>query len=98
VTSHFKDHVVVASDTGPLVAGVTLGTGNIDCAECFRILAQESPLTRLVIEVCYGYAAPFRCSPEEGGGARLGAGAFRVLEGPFDPSWIPYGDGQAGRC
>jgi len=88
VTSHFKDHIVIVEDSVPLVVGVTLGTGSSDCAECFRILADESPLERLVIEVCYGYSAPFRRPQEQGGGARLGAGAFRVVGKPHDPSWI----------
>ncbi len=88
VTTHFKDHVVVVVDGQPLVVGVTLGTGSADCAECFRILSCESPLQRLAIEVCYAYCAPFRCPPEDGGGARLGQGAFRIVEGPMEPSWI----------
>ena len=97
VSSHFKDHVVVMDDDRPLVAGVTLGTGSIDCGECFRILADESPLERLIIEVCYAYSAPFRCLPGEGAGGRLGDGAFRLIEGPFDPSWILLRSGQGSR-
>lgn len=88
VTTHFKDHVVVVDDGRPLVAGVTLGTGNADCAECFHILAEESPLTRLTIEICYAYFAPFRCPQERGCGGRLGAGAFRVAAAPYDPAWV----------
>jgi hypothetical protein len=68
--------------------GVTLGTGSIDSRECFRILAKESPLDRLVIEVCYGYSAPFRRPEAQGAGGRLGSGAFRVVEGPHDPAWV----------
>jgi len=89
VSSHFKDHVVVVADDQPVVVGVTVGTGNIDCAECFRILAEESPLERVIIEVCYAYSAPFRRPQQQGAGGRLGQGAFRIVEGPFDPSWIP---------
>lgn len=87
VSSHFKDHLVLIADE-PLVVGVTLGTGSIDCAECFRVLARQSPLERLIIEVCYGYSAPFRCPPEQGAGGRLGEGAFRVASGPFDPAQV----------
>ena len=87
-TSHFKDHVVIVEDGVPLVVGVTLGTGSSNCAECFRILAEESPLERLVIEVCYGYSTPFRRAQEKGAGGQLGAGAFRIVEGPHDPAWI----------
>ena len=88
VTTHFKDHIVIVDDGRPLVVGVTLGTGSSNCAECFRILAENSPLQRLVIEVCYAYVAPFRCPQERGAGGRLGAGAFRVVAGPFDPAWV----------
>lgn len=88
VTTHFKDHVVVVDDGQPFVVGVTLGSGSANCAECFRILAQESPLRRLSIEVCYAYFAPFRCPQDRGCGGRLGKGAFRIVEAPFDPSWI----------
>ena len=91
VTSHFKDHIVVVEDGVPLVVGVTLGTGSSNCAECFRILAEESPLKRLVIEVCYAYSAPFRRPQEQGCGGRLGTGAFRIVAGPLDPAWaVPY--------
>ena len=89
-SSHFKDHIVV-TDPEPLVVGVTLGTGSIDCAECFRLLAESSPLERLIIEVCYGYSAPFRRPRDRGAGASLGAGAFRPVSGPFDPSQVLLG-------
>jgi sugar phosphate isomerase/epimerase len=95
VSSHFKDHIVIM-DQEPLVVGVTLGTGSIDCAECFRVLAEESPLERLIIEVCYGYSAPFRRPQERGAGAKLGEGAFRLVAGPFDPSRVLLGHGQGG--
>lgn len=94
VSSHFKDHVVVLGEREPLVVGVTLGTGSIDCAECFRILDEQSPLQRLIIEVCYAYSAPFRRPCEQGAGGQLGAGAFRPVEGPFDPSWVMLRSGQ----
>jgi sugar phosphate isomerase/epimerase len=88
VSTHFKDHVVVVEDGEPLVVGTTLGRGSIDCEACFRILAEQSPLKRLIIEVCYGYAAPFRRPESQGAGGRLGEGAFRVVDAPLDPSWI----------
>ena len=88
ISSHFKDHIVILEEGTPLVVGVPLGVGSIDCRECLRILAEESPLERLAIEVCYGYSAPFRRSQERGPGGRLGEGAFRVVEGPFDPARV----------
>ena len=88
VSSHFKDHVVIVGGGGPRVVGVPIGLGSIDCAECFRILSEESPLERINIEVCYGYSAPFRRPESQGAGARLGEGAFRVAEEEREPSCI----------
>lgn len=93
ISTHFKDHIVIVEDGLPLVVGVTLGRGSIDCRECLRILAEESPLDRLIIEVCYGYSAPFRRPQAQGAGGRLGEGVFRVVEGPHDPARVmphPY--------
>lgn len=87
VSSHFKDHIVIV-ETMPLVVGVTVGTGSIDCAECFRLLAEQSPLERLITEVCYGYSAPFRRSQEMGGGGRLGEGVFQPVAGPHELSAV----------
>lgn len=87
VSSHFKDHIVIVEDE-PLVVGVTVGTGSIDCAECFRLLAEQSPLVRLITEVCYGYSAPFRRPQEQGGGGRLGEGVFRPVDGPHELSAV----------
>ena len=93
VSSHLKDHVVIVKEE-PLVVGVTLGTGSIDCAECFRIMLEESPLERVIIEVCYAYRAPFRRPQERGAGEQLGEGAFRLVDGPFGPSWLTLSCGQ----
>lgn len=89
VSSHLKDHVVIRQNDSVAVAGVTLGEGNASCAECFRILSEESPLKRIVIEDCYGYRAPFRTPQHFGAGAELGKGAFEVVEPPYDPAFIP---------
>lgn len=88
VSSHFKDHAVIMENGEPLVVGVPLGRGSMDCAECFRVLVADSPLERINIEVCYGYSAPFRRPQGQGAGARLGEGAFRVRTPPFDPSCV----------
>jgi hypothetical protein len=77
----------------PTIAGVPLGRGTADCARCFRILAEETSLRRINIEVVYGYRSSFRCRQDEGGGGRLGEGAFRVQEPPLDPACVaPYAD------
>lgn len=87
VSSHFKDHVVILDRGKPLVVGVPQGEGNIDSVKCFQILA-SSPLKRINVEVCYGYRAPFRRLETHGAGGKLGEGAFRLKEPPFDPAVI----------
>ena len=84
VSTHFKDHLVIMVGNQPMIVGVPLGRGAIDCEACFRILAEKSPLTRINIEVCYGYIAPFRVPQDQGPGAKLGQGCFRVHEPPYD--------------
>ena len=87
-STHFKDHMVIMVEGQPMIAGVPLGKGSIDCAEAFRILAEESPLERINIEVCYGYIAPFRLPEEEGYGARLDQGCFRIHRPPYASSIV----------
>jgi len=88
VSTHFKDHLVIELEGQPVVVGVPLGQGTIDLAECYRILAEETELDRINIEVCYGYLAPFRVDQAHGEGARLGEGPFVVTLPPFDPSVV----------
>ena len=88
VSTHFKDHLVITVNDQPMIVGVPLGKGGIDCAEGFRILAEQSPLDRINIEVCYGYIAPFRLPEDRGFGARLGEGCFRVHKPPYDPAVV----------
>ena len=91
ISTHFKDHTVIMVGGQPVVVGVPLGKGSIDCAEAFRILAEQSPLERINIEVCYGYVAPIRLPEGAGHGAKLGQGSFRVQPPPHDPGVIaPY--------
>ena len=88
LSTHFKDHAVIVDRGEPWVVGVPLGKGSIDLPACYGILAGQSPLARLCIEVCYGYRARFRVPQEHGAGERLGDGAFRVIPPPYDPSCL----------
>lgn len=93
VSSHFKDHIVVMQGDQPMIIGVPLGKGNIDLAESFRILDQQSPLERINIEVCYGYIAAFHLPETKGYGGKLGQGCFQVVQPPFAPELVaPYID------
>jgi sugar phosphate isomerase/epimerase len=88
VSTHFKDQMVILLDDQPMIVGTPLGKGSIDCAECFRILAEQSPLERVNIEVCFGYMAPFRLPEEKGFGAQLGQGCFQIHQPPYDPAVV----------
>ena len=91
ISSHFKDQAVMMEKGEPCVVGVPLGRGRVDCAECFRVLAKNSPLRRINIQVCYGYGTGFKVPQEQGQGGKLGEGAFEILPMPYDASWVcPY--------
>lgn len=91
LSTHFKDHAVIVDQGEPWVVGVPLGRGSIDLPECYRILAGQTALTRICIEVCYGYRVVFRTPAAQGAGGRLGSGAFRVTAPPHDPACLaPY--------
>jgi hypothetical protein len=91
LSTHVKDHAVIMDGTDPVVVGVPLGRGSIDLPACYRLLAEQTTVTRLCIEVCYGYRAGFRLPEARGAGERLGSGAFRVSPPPHDPACIaPY--------
>jgi sugar phosphate isomerase/epimerase len=86
VSSHFKDHIVFLEDGEPKIAGVTLGTGAMDCAACLRILMEKSPLSHVNLEVCYDYRAPFRRpKPHD---FTTDSPVFTVHPPPYDPAWI----------
>ena len=88
VSTHFKDHVVISGDDDPRVVAVPIGMGNIDCAECLRILMAASILDRINIEESYGYSAPFRYPlPAQDTLEWLGP-AFRCCPPPHDPGII----------
>ena len=95
LSTHFKDHAVIVEQAEPWVVGVPLGRGSINLPTCYSILADQSPLSRLCIEVCYGYRARFRVPQKDGAGECLGRGAFRVVPPPYDPSCLaPYANYQ----
>lgn len=69
-TTHFKDHIVIPCPEdkyGYVVCGVPAGEGNIDLAECLRVMLDGSTLQRLNIEMCYPYCAQFKRTPGAGG-------------------------------
>ena len=80
VSGSLSDRLVVMEGDEPLVVGVALGEGSVDCAQCCRFLKMESKLRRLIVEVRYGRSGPFCRTQDEGAGGRLGEGAFVVRD------------------
>ncbi len=91
-TTHFKDHIVIKDGDEYKVCGVPAGTGNIDLDECFKILVNDSKLTRVNIEMCFPYAVSFKREPGTGGVFNVGEGAFKVEKPPYDPNVIKPSD------
>lgn len=58
-STHFKDHIICLHDDIPVVTGVPVGEGSIDTEECFRILVDNSMVTRINIETCFPYSSTF---------------------------------------
>lgn len=86
-TTHFKDHIIIEDKEekyGYVVCGVPVGKGNIDLKKCFDIMMDESSLKRINLETCYPYCAQFKRSPGTGGVKKVGEGAFKVENHPYD--------------
>lgn len=91
-TTHFKDHIIIKDDEEYKVCGVPAGEGNIDLDECFKILVEDSLLTRINIEMCFPYAVSFKREPGTGGVYTVGEGAFKVENPPYDSNAIKPAD------
>jgi len=87
-TTHFKDHIIVHDGEDYRVCGVPVGTGNIDTEQIFKILVEQSTLTRINVEMCFPYATQFKREPGTGGVFAVGEGAFKVEQPPYDLSVI----------
>ncbi len=90
-TTHFKDHIILEdadAKYGYLVCGVPAGTGNIDLDRAFQIMVEKSPLKRINMEMCFPYCTDFKREPGAGGVHKVGEGAFKLGESPYDRNII----------
>lgn len=87
-TTHFKDHIIIQDGDDYKVCGVPAGQGNIDLDEIFKIMVENSLLTRINVEMCYPYVARFKREKGTGGVSEVGEGAFKVEKPLFDPKVI----------
>ncbi len=81
-STHFKDHIICLHDDTPVVTGVPVGEGSIDTEECFRILVEDSMVTRINIETCFPYSSTFDRARGTGGVSDFSA-AFKIKPPPF---------------
>ncbi len=92
---HVKDHVMVkAADAGHLtVAGVPMGEGFLPIRHLTQRLI-EGGLRRFCFENVWAYTASIKAGRTPLAGVRLGEGAFRYLEPPFDPARLVLDQGR----
>lgn len=86
-STHFKDHVVCMHDDIPVITGIPIGEGSIDVDECFRILVEYSPVTRINIETCYPYSSIFDREKGTGGVSEF-SGTFAIKSPPVNTEII----------
>ncbi|MFG0737329.1 sugar phosphate isomerase/epimerase family protein [Proteus terrae] len=86
-STHFKDHIVTYHDETPVITGMPLGEGSINIDECFRLLVEHSPVTRINLENCFPYTSHFARDKGTGGVFEF-SGSFEVKPPPFDSKLI----------
>ncbi len=91
-TTHFKDHIILEEGGEYKVCGIAVGSGNMDTEECFRLLVENTTLTRINIEMCHPYVAMFKKEKGAGGVKEVGQGAFKIENPLFDPDFIKPSD------
>ena len=63
-TTHIKDHILVRSGGVVWSAGTALGAGRIPLPEIVDVLRDAPHLTRLMVQMCYGYAVRMPAPPD----------------------------------
>lgn len=93
-TTHIKDHVLVRDGENVWSVGTALGAGRIPLKEIVDVLSTTPHLSRLMTQVCYGYAVRMPCEPS----VRPALDLFDPIERPADDTeiWAPHGDGDHG--
>lgn len=92
-TTHIKDHVLVRNGDTVWSVGTPFGKGRIPLAEIVSVLREAPHLSRIMTQVCYGYAV--RMPPP----AKMSAmPLYEPIEKPADALhiWTPTTDGKHG--
>jgi len=90
-TTHIKDHALVRVANHVWSVGTPLGEGRIPLQQIVDVLRTAPHLTRLMLQVTYGYAVRMPPPPAAMPALRL----YEPLQGPVDPYniWVPSTDG-----
>ena len=93
-TTHIKDHVLVRDGEAVWSVGTPFGAGRIPLAEIVAVLREAPHLSRIMTQVCYGYAVRMPPPPVEAPASAL----YEPIERPADPLlvWAPSGGGTHG--
>ena len=90
-TTHIKDHALFESESGTWSVGTPFGDGRIPLQQIVEVLRAAPHLTRLMVQVTYGYAVKMPPLPAAVPTLPL----YEPLAGPVDPYniWVPSIDG-----
>jgi len=93
-TTHIKDHVLVADGDVVWSVGTPFGLGRIPLAEIVGILREAPHLSRLMVQVCYGYAVRMPARPDNVPPLAL----YEPIGRPDDTQviWTPTTEGKHG--
>lgn len=93
-TTHIKDHVLVRADGVVWSVGTPLGTGRIPLPEIVEVLRTAPHLSRLMVQVTYGYAVRMPSPPATVPTLAL----YEPMERPDDERdiWAPSTGGAHG--
>ena len=89
-----KDHVLVRAGGAVWSVGTPFGAGRIPLAEIVAVLREAPHLSRIMTQVCYGYAVRMPPPPSDTPASAL----YEPIDRPADSLlvWTPSGDGKHG--
>lgn len=90
-STHCKDHIIVKDESveyGHRISGIPLGDGNLDVEGCIKIIKENTMLTRINLETCCPYTAPFRRPPYNENIDNFFQGTFKVEKPIYDEKLV----------
>lgn len=93
-TTHIKDHILVQNGDAVWSVGTPFGLGRIPLAEIVAVLRTAPHLSRIMTQLCYGYAVHMPSPPSEIPALPL----YEPIDKPADSLviWTPSTEGKHG--